>query len=218
MHFEFLIEDMSGKKFLDILLPKIIHPPHTFKVISYRGIGKIPTNLNAKGNPQARILLTQLPSLIRGYGKTYAGYGDSYDACVFVLCDLDNKNLSDFRDQLDAVLDNCTIKPTTYFCIAVEEGEAWLLGDLNAIRKAYPSAKDSILDAYTNDSICGTWEVLADAVYPGGATALKLKGWQAAGKEKSEWAEKITPHMSVCPNSSPSFKYFMSKLMPLLGG
>lgn len=216
MHFEFLIEDMSGKKFLDILLPKIIHQPNTYKVISYKGIGRIPKNLNSAGNAQARILLTQLPNLIKGYGKTYEGYGPDYKACVFIICDLDNKDITEFRAELDEILHNSNPKPKTYFCIAIEEGEAWFLGDLPAIVAAYPSAKKNVLNSYVNDSICGTWEVLADAIYVGGAPALSAKGWQNVGKEKYQWAENITPHMSICPNSSPSFKYFMGKLLPLL--
>ena len=39
MHFEVLVEDQSGKKALDILIPKIIGDQHTFRVIEYRGIG-----------------------------------------------------------------------------------------------------------------------------------------------------------------------------------
>ena len=42
MHFEILVEDQSGKKALDILVPKIIGDEHTFKVISYKGLGHIP--------------------------------------------------------------------------------------------------------------------------------------------------------------------------------
>ena len=32
MHFEILVEDQSGKKALDILIPKLITNAHTFKV------------------------------------------------------------------------------------------------------------------------------------------------------------------------------------------
>ncbi|MDR3176930.1 MAG: hypothetical protein LBU06_10435, partial [Desulfovibrio sp.] len=39
-----------------------------------------------------RILLDQLPRLLNGFGRTFAGYGDSYKAVVIVVCDLDDKN------------------------------------------------------------------------------------------------------------------------------
>ena len=42
MHFEILVEDQSGKRALDILIPKIIAGSHTFKIIDFRGIGHIP--------------------------------------------------------------------------------------------------------------------------------------------------------------------------------
>jgi len=42
MHFEILVEDQSGKKALDILVPKIIGDRHTFKIRAYKGIGRIP--------------------------------------------------------------------------------------------------------------------------------------------------------------------------------
>jgi hypothetical protein len=82
------------------------------------------------------------------------------------------------------------------------------LGDLAAIKKAYPKARETVLNRYINDAICGTWECLADAVYPGGSKALKVKGWQAIGAEKSVWAEKISRHMDIETNASPSFIYF----------
>ncbi len=67
----------------------------------------------------------------------------------------------------------------TQFCLAIEEGEAWLLGDLDAVRTAYPGARKAVLDEDVSDSRCGTWEVLADAVYPGGCTELICKGRQS---------------------------------------
>ena len=101
------------------------------------------------------------------------------------------------------------------FCIAIEEGEAWLLGDIFAIKAAYPKAQDNVLNGYENDSICGTWELLADAVFNNGSDALKKQGWQAVGRAKSAWAENIAPHMDVDANASPSFRYFRDKVRDL---
>jgi len=111
----------------------------------------------------------------------------------------------------------CTPRPETRFCIAIEEGEACFLGDLSAAKTAYPKAKEAVLSSYVNDSICGTWEKLADAVCQGGVSALSAKGWQAVGTEKSKWAEEITPHMTVESNLSPSFCYFCGKMRELAG-
>ncbi|MDR2169713.1 MAG: DUF4276 family protein [Planctomycetaceae bacterium] len=217
MHFEILVEDQSGEKTLNILIPKIIGNEHTFNVHSYKGIGRIPRNLNANlTDANRRFLLTQLPKLLDGYGKTYAGYHKNYQAAVIVICDLDDKCLTKFRNELNNILNNCNTKPITRFCIAIEEGEAWFLGDIQAIKSAYPKAKNKILNAYKNDAICGTWECLADAIYKGGSVLLSKKGWQAVGLEKSRWAEKISPHMNVEKNESPSFNYLRQKLNELL--
>jgi len=218
MHFEVLVEDQSGEKALNILIPKIIDDKHTFRIHSYKGIGRIPKNLGSKIDANKRILLDRLPKLLRGYGKTFADYSDDYPASVVLVCDLDDKCLKTFRQELFAILNACNPKPEVRFCIAIEEGEAWFLGDTSAIKTAYPKAKDAVLNRYANDSVCGTWECLADAVFLGGSQALLAKGWQATGTEKSAWSEKITPHMDVENNASPSFCYFREKIRKLAGG
>jgi hypothetical protein len=215
VHFEILIEDQSGKKALDILVPNIIGNGHTFNIHAYKGIGRIPQKLGAKADASKRILLDRLPKLLRGYGKTFANYANNVPAAVILVCDLDKRCLTAFRQELCDILNTCSPKPETRFCIAVEEGEAWFLGDIPAIKTAYPKAKDNLLSSYKNDSICGTWELLADTVFPGGSQALKANGWQAIGAEKSIWAEKISPHIIVDKNNSPSFRYFVTKLREL---
>lgn len=215
MHLEILVEDQSGKKALEILVPQIIGATHTFKVHWYRGIGRIPKGMKPGSDPKKRILLDQLPKLLQGYGNTFAAYPQHYFAAVILVCDLDDKCLKQFREQLMGILERCPRRPETRFCFAIEESEAWFLGDLPAIRAAYPAVKDDVLASYVNDSICGTWEKLAEAVFPGGSCALLHKGWQAIGAEKSKWAEAIAPHMDVNTNDSPSFCYFRGKLQEL---
>lgn len=215
MHFEILVEDQSGKKTLDILVPKIIGDEHTFNIHPYKGIGRIPKNLGKNKNINKRILLEQLPRLLRGYGKAFAHYPENCPAAVILVCDLDNKCLKSFRKELFNILHGCNPKPEARFCIAIEECEAWFLGDIPAVKSAYPDAKDNVLNAYTNDSICGTWECLADALYKGGSTTLSAKGYQAVGAVKTQWAEKISPCMDVANNASPSFVYFREKLREL---
>ncbi len=215
MHFEILAEDASGKKALDILIPKIIGDQHTFRVRDHKGIGHIPKNLMSGIVASNRLLLDQLPKLLRGYGKTFANHSDYYSAAVVLVCDLDDRCLKTFRQELFTVVNACNPKPETRFCIAIEESEAWLLGDVSAIEAAYPNRKDDVLNGYKNDSICGTWELLADAVYNGGSSVLKKRGWRAVGREKTAWAERIAPKMDVEKNASPSFRYFQKKLREL---
>jgi hypothetical protein len=214
MHFEILVEDQSGKKALDYLVPKIIGTSHTFVVHPYKGIGRIPRDMRDAQDASRRTLLENLPKLLKGYGRTQAGRQD-FPETVILVCDLDDKCLKTFLEELNGILAACNPKPETRFCFAIEEGEAWFMGDVPAVKSAYPDAKEAVLNSYVNDSICGTWEKLADAVYPGGSSALAAKGWQAIGAEKSKWAEAITPRMVVENNKSPSFCHFLEKIREL---
>lgn len=215
MHFDILVEDQSGRQFLDILVPKIVGNSHSFSVTDYKGLGHIPKNLTAAPGVGNRLLLNNLFTALKVHGRPHAGYPENYPAAVIVVCDLDDKCLKAFLQQLRKILNICNPKPLARFCIAIEEGEAWLLGDIPAIKSAYPKAKAQVLKAYENDSVCGTWECLANAVYPGGEKALSEKGWQGVGREKSIWAEKIAPRMDVESNKSPSFRYFKDTLQRL---
>ncbi len=212
MHFEILVEDQSGKKALDILVPKIIDPDkHTFRVIAYKGVGHVPGKMKNAREAHNRGLLNNLSRLLQGYGNTFTG--PAYDQnIVMVVLDLDDECQKERRQQLLGMLKKCNPKPQTQFCIAIEEGEAWLLGDQAACKKAFPKAKTKAFQSYKNDSICGTWEVLAEAVYPGGRSALLEQGWSAVGAEKAMWADKIAPHIDVDRNASPSFQYFRNKM------
>jgi hypothetical protein len=71
---------------------------------------------------------------------------------------------------------------------------------------AFPKAKSGVLKRYEQDSICGTWELLADAVYPGGIAAVHRAGWPRPGQIKHEWANQIGPKMNPETNLSPSFQ------------
>lgn len=216
MHLEVLVEDLSGKLTLEALLPAILSFEHTFSVHSYRGIGRLPRNLTPTGDPRKRILLDQLPRILQGYGQAFAAYPPSYHAAVVIVCDLDKRCLKTFRDELLGVLELCSPKPKAKFCIAVEETEAWLLGDTAAVVEAYPKAKRTVLTTYSNDSICGTWECLADAIHPGGAIRLKDKAYNVIGSAKCEWASNIARRMNIDSNISPSFIYFRESLREIV--
>ncbi len=209
MHFEVLVEDRSGRIALDCIMEKILGAngsDHSWEIISYKGIGRIPKDLRGVTDPSKRILLDRLPKILQGYGRSLNDI--SHLAAVVVVVDLDDRDCMTFKQELLDVLNACNPRPRTLFRIAIEESEAWLLGDRDAVKAACPGAKDSVLDGYVQDSICGTWEVLADAVHPGGSTRLKKSGYPAAGVAKCEWAESIAPHLDVDRNRSRSFQVF----------
>lgn len=219
MHFEFLTEDQSGKAMLELLLPKLLPEvgKHSYKVHSYKGIGRLPKGLKPSSDPGKRILLDQIPRLLAGYGKVFQQYGRDYPTVVIVVCDLDTRNKTRFEEELKSVTAKIRPCPHHVFCLAIEEGEAWFLGDQPAIRAAYPKAKDTVMSHYEQDSICGTWERLADAIFPGGCESLKKKGWTRIGQEKSNWAKQITPHMEPDQNTSSSFQHFKATVLRFSG-
>lgn len=213
MHIEVLVEDSSGEKLLAQLLPHILGEqgePHTWRLKAYKGIGRIPPGLTAKADPAKRILLDQLPRLLQGYGRT-----PGIDAVVVVL-DTDRRDCKAFLQELQSVAKQCDPAPNTMFRLAIEEMEAWYFGDRAALLNAFPRAKREVLDRYVQDSVCGTWELLADAVYAGGAAAIKKAGWPLSGQIKHEWAEKIGPFMNLRQNASPSFGKFRDGLASLI--
>ncbi len=217
MHFEILVEDASGKIALKSILEKILGPngqDHSYRIFSYKGVGHIPRNLEKEIDPKKRLLLDQLPKMLRAYGKSL----QDFDAAVVVVVDLDDKDCLVFKQEMLDILDDCNPQPTTLFRIAIEEGEAWLLGDRNAVKIAYPRAKEQVLRGYVQDSICGTWEKLADAVYPGGSQKLKQLGWPHTGQVKCEWAKNIAPRLDVAANLSRSFQVFRNGIRNLMQG
>jgi len=213
MHIEILVEDSSGERLLDCLLPHILGPqgePHTWRLHAYKGIGRIPPGLTTSADPAKRILLEQLPKILRGYGKT-----PGIDAVVVVL-DSDHRDCVAFLRELKAVAEGIDSVPKTLFRLAIEEIEAWYLGDRAALTTAYPQAKLKALDSYVQDSVCGTWEALADAIHPGGAAAVKTAGWPLPGQLKHDWAERIGPLMDIEHNDSPSFRKLRDGLRRLV--
>ena len=216
MHFEVLTEDKSGSYIVETVLNQLLGSDtglYSWRVHSYRGLGRIPKNLSAVTDPSRRILLDQLPRLLRGYGRSL----DNNRNAVVVVVDVDNRDCIAFKNELTEVVKACDPAPVTLFRIAIEETEAWLLGDRQAVLDAYPRAKPGILDAYPQDGIVGTWEVLANALYSGGAKRLHKLGYPEIGIAKCEWAQRIASHMKIERNRSHSFQVFLDGIRQLAG-
>jgi len=202
MHIEVLVEDSSGAALMAHLMPKLLGEvvrAHTWRIHNYKGIGRIPKKMTTHTDAAKKTLLDNLPRLLEGYGKT-----PGYDA-VLVLVDTDDRMVATFRRELEQVLAQCPNAPKTVFGLATEEIEAWYLGDRMALLEAYPRADKKVLNRYQQDAVCGTWELLADALVKGGAAAIKKQGFYKAGEFKHECAQRIGPLMDVIRNQSPSF-------------
>ena len=209
MHFEVLVEDSSGARLIEILLPKILgeqHSSHSWRVHPYKGIGRIPAGLHSATDPAKRVLLDQLPRILRGMGKT------SGIDVILVIVDSDNRDCRAFLAELKKLSEDCGVGNKTLFRMAIEEIESWYFGDQAAILSAYPSANRRALEAYEQDSVCGTWETLAKALYPKANKAVRQNRGPNAGNLKHEWADKIGPLLDLQRNKSPSFQKFVDGL------
>lgn len=211
MHFQFLIEDQSSAALIEILMRRIslTNEDITFNCKSFKGIGGF-TKKNTVKETKSGKLLNDLATYLRGFNRSL----QYIPAVIIVVLDNDTRNTKEFLAELNQVARQNRINLDHVFCIAVEEVEAWLLGDEAAVLAAYPSAKHQLLHTYVQDSICGTWEVLADVIYPGGVSKLKkdCPTYIEIGKCKSEWARKIGIHMDIAHNNSPSFNYFITEI------
>ncbi|MDR3198084.1 MAG: DUF4276 family protein [Planctomycetaceae bacterium] len=215
MHFEILVEDASGKLLLEHLIPKILGPkgkPNKYRIINiqelkYRVMAQMPRHL-AKTLPWDTILLQTLTIQLRAYRKSLP----YKNVIVIIVVDLDYHDFKTFYNQLASLFSMSNPVPAGGVRLAVEEIEAWLLGDPVAVRRAYPFANEFVLKSYKQDSICGTWEWLADAIFYGGSERLTEIGYPKIGREKCQWADNIGQYMTIDSNQSPSFQAFRDLL------
>lgn len=211
MHLQFLLEDMSGEVLIHKVMTKLMSEVHsfTYDCKSFKGIGGFKSH-GSVNDIKTNKLLSDLLIYLKGFDKCFM----NYDACIFVVVDNDTRDTALFKEELEMKARQAMISTDCVFCIAVEEMEAWLLGDEQAILKAYPNARMSRYREYVQDSICGTWEVLADIVYRGGLVKLKKEcpTYREIGACKSEWANNIGHFMELNENKSPSFRFFLREI------
>lgn len=217
MRIEFLVEDSSGKKLLDEIMKKYIQEmplfPIEYSILSYKGIGGLVKGADGR-NVKTQQLLNDLPKRMKAIQAKYWGVPA---VSIVIVLDNDTRDMIRFQEDLEKLAKREEILIDHVFCIAVEEMEAWLLGDRNALRAAYANVADRISSKYSSykqDSICGTWECLADMLTKGGIAKFRKKNPTAfgVGRCKSEWAEKIGREMELRKNVSPSFQKFLYEL------
>ncbi len=204
MRIHLLVEGPSEAAFLQGWMPRFL-PRHTFKIIHHRGKGRLPIDQLKSPDPRRQGLLDQLPAKLRVYGKEL----DSDTDRVLVLVDLDRQDCRDLKRRLLSILDACDPSPVVMFRIAIEETEAFYLGDPRAINEAFPRAKLYRKQNYVQDSICGTWELFSEVI-------------GAPVEDKVGWAEQIAPFLGTewrgkNANASHSFRQLCKALLKLAG-
>nr|MBK7065711.1 DUF4276 family protein [Deltaproteobacteria bacterium] len=165
------------------------------EVHAHGGRGTLPEGEALKQPPPARSrgLLDQLPAKLRAYAAA-----KQPAPLVVVLIDADDDDCVDLKRRISDAAQSEAPGVPVLVRIAVEETEAFYLGDWKAIKKAYPRAKQMVFRTYEPDvrPTQGTWELFAEVVGE--------KGYE----NKVDWAERMGVVMSInaAGNRSPSFK------------
>lgn len=205
MRLHFFVEGPSEKALLESWLPRFLPPHHSYKIIPHRGKGKIPGDPSQIPEPKRQGLLDQLPAKLRAYGKELNSDRDR----IVVLVDLDNDSCYSLKNRLLELINYCSPPPVVLFRIAIEETEAFYLGDRSAIRKAFPKSKLQKMSSYVQDSICGTWEFFMEVI-------------GESHENKVEWATRIAPYLTTHwkgadGNKSNSFCQLCKGILKLAG-
>lgn len=189
MRIHVLVEGPSERVFVEQWAPRAFRG-HEFVVRPHQGKGTLPQNLDAKPDPKHRGLLDLLPATLRAYAATPALAADG----VLVLVDADDADYSALEARLiDIAVQTLPLRVVVRF--AVEELEAFYLGDLRALKAAFPRADLAKATAYVPDSIVGTAEFFGDVI---GDDGLR----------KVVWAESMGARLTTKPSQSrsPSFR------------
>jgi hypothetical protein len=194
-----LVEGASELVFIDRWAPRAF-PGHEFVVRPHQGKGTLPRNLAARPNPRHRGLLDLLPATLRAYSATAAMAADG----VLVIVDLDDEDRADFEQRLAAIA-QATQPLRVVIRLAIEELEAFYLGDLRALKIAFPNADMTRAAAYAADSIVGTAELFGEII-------------DDDGLRKVLWAERMGSRLTTNPSRSrsPSFKALHAGIQDLV--
>lgn len=203
-HLEFLVEEPSAEAALDNLLPMILGQSSTYQIHVHQG---------------KQDLLSRLPVRLRGYRKWLPS-----DWKIVVLIDEDRQDCLTLKRQMEEIafqagFDTKAVPGAdgTFQVInriAVEELEAWFLGDVPALLQAYPRIPESLhrRQRYRNpDAVMGgTWEALARLLVQENYYS------NVTGVPKIEVARTISRHMNPARNRSQSFKVFYAAISALV--
>jgi len=186
MRVEFLLEEASMENVLRKLLPKILPDSYELDV-----------NCFLRPHQGKSDLAKSIPSKV----KVFSNFHEPVK--LVILHDQDSNDCVELKNSLTLL---CKQHGTCPFLIRIvcRELESWYLGDMDAIKKAYPSFKASKYKRRskyrTPDNLSASDEMLQ--ILPAFQKGLSSK--------------KIAPFLSLERNISSSFKVFVTGLKNFL--
>ncbi len=201
MHFEILVEEYSAEIALRNLLSKLVCGDHTYRIITSQGKND---------------LIKNLPAKLRGYRKWL-----SKNMTILVVVDRDNDDCFALKNKIDqmaqeaGLVSKSNVESGNDFDVmirlAIEELEAWFIGDYQAVLAAYPRVNQNFhkkAKFRDPDRISGgTWEALE--------ALLKSAEYFKQGYRKIEAANNISTYMAPLKNRSKSFQVFWNGIAEL---
>ena len=215
MRIEVLTEDKSGAVVVERLIARILEregKKAEVYVRPHRGCGSLPKDWDSRPVKFASSLLDLLPAKCRAYNKVCAGT----DTILVVIMDSDSNDPDELRKTLYTVCKKYARDVRSVIGLCTEEIEAWLLGDIKALVKAFPECDLDAYGEYVQDGICGTWEALCRVTFPETFENIIDIGYPAIGHYKARWAEAVSEFMDPEENVSPSFLTFRNALRAAL--
>jgi hypothetical protein len=183
-----LTEELSCKKILEALLPKVLPGDVHYRIYPHQGREDLKKALN----------------------NTVPHLSKTPDARIVVLHDQDQHNCKKLKKELLQILESKCLSPFL-ICIVCRELENWYLGDLEALKNAYPRFK---VEKYQSKKILRNIDRIQNAPQLILSIVPELSNRKTL--PKLEIAEKIADHLSLEKNKSVSFNYFFKGLQKLL--
>lgn len=184
----FLVEDLSMRKFLEGILPRLDFAPYHFEIKHHNGKEDLLANLS-KVSPTLSKRATHL----------------------VVLIDKDKQDCIQLKQKLREKMVNCSCHYTLR--IACYELESWFLGDLNAIAQCSSKFK---LHFFQNKLKYQYTDNITDPK-PSTELETIVLDWKTLYASKPKFAETISKFITLelGQNHSQSFNVFLNTLLQL---